>query len=191
MGPGPFVPALSPVGPDEFVRYWSGLYDYPNSGFYEDNVGKPLTTERIRGLFKWKNGGKLPESSRQSVEVNFVERAPELEALSGDTDPGSFLDRFAEGGAIFRIFWLHLWRPDRYPIFDQHVYRAMRLVLVGRLEEIPSYDPRKIEAYIDEYLPFVRTGFQGLELRQVDRALWACGKIMKAHGSADLRISRE
>lgn len=181
-----FVPGLVPVDPAEFVRFWDELYDYPREDLYDDNIGKPLTPERVRALFLWKNGGKLPGRTRASIESNFVQRIDEVSELHRATEPAEFLERFNEGGAIFRIYWLHLWQPDRYPMLDQHVYRAMRLIQTGQAREIPSHDPKKIAIYLEEYLPFLNTRFGELDSRQVDRALWACGKTMKVFGAAQL-----
>ena len=43
------------------------------------------------------------------------------------------------------------------------------------IEEIPNYDPRKIDAYIDRYLPFYQQ-FAAIDGRAVDKALWTFGK---------------
>ena len=44
--------------------------------------------------------------------------------------------------------------PDKYPIFDQNVYRAMHYLQTGIIEEIPSKNIDKQMAYINEYAPF-------------------------------------
>ena len=89
-----------------------------------------------------------------------------------------FLNR--PGGAIWRIFWLHLQHPKLFPIYDQHVHRAMAFLQTGEREEIPDYDPQKVESYWRRYLPFHAT-FEGIESRSVDKALWAFGKFLKEY----------
>jgi hypothetical protein len=100
-----------------------------------------------------------------------------LVQLSPDESASDLLVRFSEGGAIFRIFWLHCWRPELFPIYDQHVHRAMRFIEAGVREEIPGNDAQKIRSYLDNYLPF-HAGFDGIAWRQVDKALWAFGKFL-------------
>lgn len=181
-----FVPGLKPVGTGAFLAFWEELYTYPRESLYTDNIGKPLTPERVRELYVWKNGGELSTSKRKSVESNFVERIGEVTALPNDTSPAEFLNRFDQGGAIWRIYWLHLWRPDRYPIYDQHVHRAMELIETGSFHEIPMSDPAKVSSYLERFLPFVRANFEGFDARRVDRALWACGKNMKQFRNGSL-----
>lgn len=177
-----FIPGRSAVTADGFVEFWEPLYVYPLEPLYTENIGKPLTPRRVRDLYYWKNGGKLSDAKRASVETNFIQRIREARALPKNTLPGDFLARFGEGGAIWRIYWLHMWQPERYPIYDQHVHRAMSWIQNGKASEIPSYDPNKIATYLEEYVPFVRESFRRQDQRRVDRALWACGKALKPFG---------
>jgi hypothetical protein len=88
-----------------------------------------------------------------------------------------FLARFDGGGAIWRIFWLHLWQPMRFPIYDQHVHRAMRFIQAGVIEETPERESEKIHSYTDQYLQFYAR-FDGINHREVDEALWTYGKFL-------------
>lgn len=170
----------------EFVDFWEQLYRLPNEELYTDSISKPLTPSRVRQLYEWKNGGKLAAAKQQSMERNYIRRLPEIIDLPEDTPAEAFLERFNEGGAIWRIFWLHLWQPQNYPIYDQHVHRAMRLIEKGEASEIPSHNPTKISIYLNEFIPFFRNRFAGLDQRRVDRALWACGKYLKPFASLPL-----
>jgi hypothetical protein len=112
------------------------------------------------------------------VDHNYVAHIPRLAQLPRDTEARKFLDEFPTGGAIWRIFWLHCWQPKRFPIFDQHVHRAMVFIEEQRLEELPTGENEKVGLYIDRYLPFHRR-FEG-EQRSVDKALWFYGKFLKS-----------
>jgi hypothetical protein len=180
---GPFTLRRHIVPAKEFVERWEPLYNDPLEDLYSDHVGRPLTPESVRLLFEWKNGGKLSRFKQASVEVNYVGRLDELRTLPHDTPATEFLKRFDNGGAIWRIYFLHIWAPHRYPIYDQHVHRAMALIETGRSTEIPRGDGAKIAAYLDRFVPFYST-FHGLEPRRVDKALWACGKYMKGLAAA-------
>ena len=113
-----------PSDPEAFVAFWAARYADPREHLYVTNIGKPLTADRVRALFVWKNGGKLSSRKRESVERNYVSRIDELSEIDRETTVAEFLDRFSNGGAIWRLFWLHCWQPRRYPIFDQHVWRT-------------------------------------------------------------------
>lgn len=179
MTVGLFVLGRKPGTASDFVEFWEPLYRYPAENVYTDNVGLPLTANRTRALYEWKNGGKLSDAKRESVERHFIGRLQETKSLPKDVPPEEFLERFSDGGAIWRIYWLHLWQPDRYPIYDQHVHRAMQMIQEDEPREIPSYDPSRISLYLEAFLPFCRARFDGLAPRRVDRALWACGKYLK------------
>jgi hypothetical protein len=182
---GPFTLRRHIVSAAEFVERWVPLYDYPLEDLYSDRIGRPLTSDSVLALFEWKNGGRLSRRKQASVEVNYIARLKELESLPGETTAEAFLKRFNHGGAIWRIYYLHLWAPDKYPIYDQHVHRAMEMIETGRSAEIPTGDRAKIAAYLTRYIPFYRA-FDGLNPRRVDKALWACGKYMKGLANAPI-----
>jgi hypothetical protein len=127
-----------PIKADQeaFVAFWAARYTGYDDEFYDANVGQDLTETSILEWFTWKNGTPLSEAKRQSVLRNFVARRGELDLASKET-ASELLARFSEGGAIWRIFWLHCWQPARFPIYDQHVHRAMRFIQAGVQEEIP------------------------------------------------------
>jgi hypothetical protein len=160
-----------------FIDFWAARYTGYDDDFYYANVGHELTEARILDLFEWKNGRRLSEEKRDSVLRNFVARRGELNQVSQEESAAALLARFAEGGPIFRIFWLHCWQPARFPIYDQHVHRAMRFIEAGVREEIPEKEPDKIRAYLDQYMPF-HARFEGISDRAVDKALWAFGKFI-------------
>jgi hypothetical protein len=166
------------VNRQQFVEFWSLQYKYPEENLYLENIGKALTERRILELYQWKNGTPLSGRKRASVNRNFVQRKDELAQLQLNDSANDFLARFTNGGAIWRIFWLHCWQPNRFPIYDQHVHRAMEFIENGVREEIPQYDPRKIESYINKYLPF-HAQFSSIDGRTVDKALWVFGKFIK------------
>ncbi|MGA2301494.1 MAG: hypothetical protein ABSG77_12490 [Candidatus Acidiferrum sp.] len=164
--------------PKAFIDFWAARYTGYDEKFYEANVGQELTETRILEWFTWKNGTPLSEPKRKSVLRNFVARRGELDQVPRDETASDLLTRFGEGGAIWRIFWLHCWQPARFPIYDQHVHRAMRFIHAGVLEEIPGKDPQKIRVYLDSYMAF-HAGFDGIGSRLVDKALWAFGRFLK------------
>lgn len=168
----------------QFIEFWSQRYEYAREDLYNNNIGLELTEQRITDLYLWKNGTPLSERKRNSVAVNFSARRHELEKFQSTFNVREFLNHFEHGGAIWRIFWLHCHRPNQYPIYDQHVHRAMAIIQTGEREEIPQYDPRKIETYIERYIPFYGQFLtDSIEMRAVDKALWAFGKFINENNS--------
>jgi hypothetical protein len=161
-----------------FVAYWAPRYQYKNEHLYAENIGRPLTSSRIRDLFEWKNGSRLSLRKERSVEVNYIARVADLKDFPETASAQDFLEEFSSGGAIWRIFWLHCWQPTRFPIYDQHVHRAMTAIQDHRVEEIASSDSGKVESYLHRYLPFYEL-FKSVDSRQADKALWFYGKLLK------------
>lgn len=164
---------------EDFIRFWSNLYMDQHENYYISNIGKPLTPDNVRELFLWKNSGGASDLKKKTIEKYFVASIEEANNLSKNITPKEFLNRFRRGGVIWRIFFLHIWQPQKYPIYDQHVYRAMTFLCKGKKEEIPKRDKDKIESYLAHYIPFYKQ-FKDDENRSVDKALWTFGKFLKS-----------
>jgi hypothetical protein len=87
-------------------------------------------------------------------------------------------DKLKNKGMIWKIFTLHIMYPNRFPIFDQNVYRSMHYLQTGTIKEIPSKNTDKQAAYINEYMPFFKEqgDYKGKEL---DKALFTFGQFLK------------
>ena len=68
--------------------------------------------------------------------------------------------------------------PKKFPIYDQHVHRAMASLKGWKDIEIPSYNKKKIESYLINFLPFWGL-FSDFKSKKVDKALWAYGRFLK------------
>jgi hypothetical protein len=166
---------------ENFVKYWSGVYDDTNEKLYTENINQPLAAEQVMQLFIWKNGGKLSKLKEISVKKNYISRIADLETLPKNTSAKEWLDRFGTGEAIWNIFFLHIWNSE-IPIFDQHVYRAMRFIQTGTSEEIPPSKKQKTKIYLEDYLPFyneLNNKITEARPRDLDRALWKFGQFLK------------
>ena len=164
------------VSKSEFVNFWSKQYFYPKDYLYNDNIGKELIEERIWALFIWKNGKPLSEKKKLSVKNNFVRETINIPSSHDNLTLLLYLNR--PGGTIWRIFWLHCNYPNIYPIYDQHVHRAMAKLKDWKELEIPSPNRIKVEMYVNHYLQFWRE-FIEFPAKPVDEALWAYGKFLK------------
>lgn len=175
------LPTYKPhsVEKEQFIEFWRRQYNDPNEHLYEDNIRQTLTEQTVLNLYRWKNGTPLSQRKTESLRRNFIERIDELEAIGKDANIDVLLARFTQGGAIWKIFWLHCWEPDRFPIYDQHVHRAMAFIQKGVREEIPTMDECKILTYKERYLAF-HSEFH-YDNRIVDKALWTFGKFLKLY----------
>ena len=162
---------------ETFVEFWSSitsLRDEKNEESYRTNVGQQLTKDRIRSLFEWKNGGPLSARKANSVS-RYFNQEEQIPANATTAELTQFLTR--PGGAIWRIFWLHIQHPSRFPIYDQHVHRAMAYLMQLHPREMPEANKDRVRAYLDDYVPFFAQ-FSAMAPRQVDRALWTFGKFL-------------
>jgi hypothetical protein len=175
----PRFPVLEVKHVDEraFVEFWAAKYPTINEPIYQAHIGKPLTEKRLLELFRWKNNGPIAKHKLKSIRRNYIQNKPAPPALGDVGALQSFITQ--PGGAIWRIFWLHCYDPSRYPIFDQHVYRAMCRLTRGRAEEIPETNHAKATAYVEQYLPFhARLTYKNR--KKIDEALWSYGKYLKS-----------
>jgi hypothetical protein len=180
-----------PASPLEFVEFWSLRYFDAHEHLYTANIEThPRTVETLTELFKWKIGSRFfGHHLKRTVKPHFLSRIEEARALPPDISAQDFLNIFRDGGAIYRIFWLHCWHPRQFPIYDQHVHRAMVFIQHGRVDELGEYsDEAKIANYLDCYIPFFDS-FRNIEVpfdlradgvpsRKVDRALLEFGQAI-------------
>jgi hypothetical protein len=157
---------------NSFINHWSLKYTYKDDWKYNDNIGKPLTEERIILLYEWKNGGVISKPKQAGVLKNYAARPPEdLEKR--------YLNAEEEGGAIWNIFYLHINDQDKWPIYDQHAYRTMKYLQEGIITEISMNKEEVYRSYLEEYIPFFNSLGEGNK-RERDKALFACGRFLKA-----------
>ena len=173
-----------------FIEFWASQYRYEIEHLYETNISiKPITDDAIRKLFEWKNGSKIAKKKQESIERNYisakehaiVDRTTQFVPTNSPDEAvvvaKEFLNQFSKGGAIWRIFWLHCCNQG-FPIYDQHVHRAMVFIEEGRIEELDDFsDKKKVEFYLTKYVRF-HSQFSG-DQREIDKALVTFGKFLK------------
>ncbi|MBN1550841.1 hypothetical protein JW979_05215 [bacterium] len=159
-----------------FINFWSEFYIDPKATIYRDNIGRPLQIINLEPLFRWKFRGSFYH--RQTVE-DYIRKFNELRELRG---LDGFLEQFNAGGPIYRIFFLHCWRPGSYPIFDQHSYRAMQFINKNIIaKKIPGDEERQICIYKKEYIPFIKNIRKKtcFPFKKIDEALYMFGKFLQ------------
>jgi hypothetical protein len=173
----------------EFIEFWAPRYHDAHEKLYTSNICGPHTDAALRDLFYWKEGPQFFDDKWPSMNSNFVSKRQQASAFPHDVSAEDFLAVFPDGGRIYRIFWLHCWYPDRFPIYDQHVHRAMTYIQDGKPQELEKYtDAKVIESYLTRYIPFheqyakIELPFDptldGIPTRKADRALFTFGKSL-------------
>jgi len=167
----------------EFIKFWSQFYnDSQNS---DKNLYYPYISNEgiLRGdaldkLWLWKMGeyffGIFQEQVRLTKEkkediLEFRKSNPDYEVLY------NFSRKFFPAGLIYPIFLMHICKPEEYPIFDQHVFRAFSFIT--RKEMIDR--PESIKDYW-RYRDFVFSVHKNYEisLREIDKGLMAFGQFL-------------
>lgn len=155
----------------QFIEHWSSKYFYKDEDKYNRNIGKPFTEESRTDLFEWKNGSVISQKKTLSILKNYPL------TFQGNVEE-RYLDHKKSGGAIWNIFYLHCLDSNKWPIFDQHTFRAMRYLQLGEIHEIGNSDKQKYEYYQSEYIPFIGS-LGDIDHRTLDKALFAFGQFLK------------
>lgn len=175
----------------EFVQFWARMYPRKelerDARLYLPYIrGGPLTPDAVRSLFAWKANPPLNPSQRRWMERECVGRLDEFNGLKPSTSPEDFLERWQSGGSIYRLFWLHVWKPSTFPVFDRFAFAAMSWITAGQARDLTGSKARVIQTYCQEYVPFFSSAQSFLsteqgefhEARSLDRALWSFGKFI-------------
>ena len=148
-----------------------------------DNIRKKTRTQptELTALFEFRVGS-LPYQKPSELVANYraiIAPYPASEALGK-----AYANTHLRGGAIYNIFWLHCMTPRVFPIFDQHVYRAMMYTQTGSLEELPLDNRKRMAVYWNAYVPFFKNVKKGTRLpqRTIDRGLFTMGQFLKRYG---------
>src|SRR5205809_1596470 len=100
-----------------FMDFWARVYRDELEDLYQKYISvKPFTDKAIMSLFAWKNGGKLSDKKRKSVEQNYIFKQEHDSVKQAIQFPrnesilklaafakGFLTIDFPEGGAIWRI----------------------------------------------------------------------------------------
>lgn len=175
----------------DFIHFWSDCYDF---GKYSDdeylkNLNKDgtLSPENVQFLFEWKNNKPLSKKKQKTVDqiienIFELNKFRQLPVISKEEFRKFwiFISMIIKHGMIWRVFLLHITRPQDYPIFDQHVLRAWNYIKNDKIEELD----KTLEFY-NEYRIFffdLASKFEP-DHRKVDQALMAFGQFLKTQFS--------
>jgi len=166
----------------EFIQFWSAYYDYPLEELYKTRIGlQQFTQTDIEKLFEWKNGMELSESKKKSLRDNVLNKLDLINAYKQqkELDIDEFKKAFKPMSAVWKIYLLHLIKPDYYPIYDQHIHRAYLYIHHQDYSQKKNTisNKAKEDFFFNTYLNFVHT-IDGCNLKQIDEALFSFGRFL-------------
>jgi hypothetical protein len=178
----------------DFISFWASLYNYSpkkpvDNRYYYDNIHRTKYDYKdIEALFTWKNGMTLSEKKSETVNTICKELHLINEMKYNNVPIIDSLHKIRLREGVWKIFLLHITKPDYYPIFDQHTYRAYHYLKYDTIEEITKVEKTILEFYLNEYIPFIheklyiiRTNEERFQmLRKIDKALFTFGKFLKS-----------
>lgn len=169
-----------------FIEVWAPLYPkdkYPDVHhlFYKQSIEE----DDLKKIYSWKNSMELSTKKSAALE-KILTKIALIKELKVNFDKDYFNRHFNEISPIWQILLLHILCPDEYPVFDQHVFRAMYFMKYNEIKDLKSW--KTLEFYCKEYRPFFndiifKTAVNRIEL---DQALWAFGKTLKGYGVNEL-----
>lgn len=171
-----------------FIRYWKQHYQYDperTQELYLAVISKETYSEKdLHKLFEWKNGLNLSGKKENSLKKKILPHLDKINAFKkqGESDFNTIRKAFKDVSAIWLIFLAHTINKEAFPIFDQHVYRAMHYLETGVVSEISDEKPDKLSIYQERYLPFYQQNRQYAEsYKDWDEAFWAFGKFLVSY----------
>jgi hypothetical protein len=165
----------------EFISFWSKLYVYDNAVLYERIYNTTLSENDLKDLYKWKNGMKLSQPKEKSLNTKIISKIEIVNNLraASNFDLEYFLKEFKQVSVVWKVFLLHILKPNRFPIYDQHVHRAYRFINNQSSDGIKASmnESVKLKFYFEEYYPFVRES-KITDLKKMDEAFFAFGQFI-------------
>ena len=185
------------TNPKEFVEKWSSLYTYGNEEKYHRNIDSVLESKHsFLELFKWKNGtGNTISKSKSLTVEGFWTRKDLLIELRNNFSWDLFESEFKpiKTHNIWKLFLLHLVKPDYFPIYDQHVYRFYHFHKTGKIEEIPTNHKERYLGYKDDYLYWFNSIKKSYDLnaKKMDESFFSYGQCLKNIKNLNLIIKKQ
>lgn len=166
---------------NQFIEYWSKLYSYPLEKLYNERIWKKqFDIADIQSLFVWKNGMNLSELKQKSLNEKIKPNLKLINRWKLDSfDLNSFEESFSNLSVVWKIFLLHIIKPNMYPIYDQNIHRAFNYIHNLDYSNISSSMKKeeKEDFYFNKYLCFIDS-IENINLKKLDEAFFSFGKFI-------------
>lgn len=121
---------------------------------------------------------------QESFEVKILSK---LEIINKLKEEAINLDEFQESfnnlSAVWKIFLLHIIKPRKFPIYDQHIHRAYNYIHGLDYQNISAdsiTDKQKEEFYFNTYCKFIES-LNDINLKELDEAFVSFGQFLKTY----------
>jgi len=173
-----------------FVDFWSKGYYYPLEDLYNTRIHKEQYNESdIQEFFIWKNGMNLSKLKQTSLNNKIISKTDLINRYKriDDIDINRFNLDFNSVSAVWRIFLLHIIKPNRFPIYDQHINRAYNYIHGIDYSNISSTmsNKQKEEFYFGTYLNFI-SSLDNFNLKKLDEAFFTFGQFINTNNYINL-----
>lgn len=174
-----------------FIDSWSKLYTSPYEDSYIVNISKRIFTEDdIQSLYVWKNGMKLSKLKQVSLDTKIKAKLSTINNFKSEDsiDLDVFKIEFKNISAVWKIFLLHIIKPNKYPIYDQHTHRSFLFIHDEDYSKLTSdsiSNKNKEVFYFDKYWPFIEES-QIQNLKKLDEAFFAFGQFLNTRNYKNL-----
>ena len=172
---------------NSFIDFWSKLYYYPLENLYNETIiKKQFEIDDIQRLYIWKNGMNLSKKKQQSLDLKIKPKLILINDYKQNDDWSieDFQNEFGDLSAVWKIFLLHIIKPEIYPIYDQHINRAFNYIHELPYSEISANISNKNKElfYFNTYLEFVNK-LKDVNLKKFDEAFFAFGKFINTNNN--------
>lgn len=175
----------------DFIIFWSKQYSFANEAVYSNSISKKaFTITDIQNLYVWKNGMKLSELKQKSLDGKIKSKLSIINEFKSndELDLKAFSKEFKNLSAVWKIFLLHIIKPNTYPIYDQHIHRSFLFIHKEDFSNISNKsinNKAKEQFYFDNYLPFIEANVIK-DLKHLDEAFFAFGQFLNTRNYATL-----
>lgn len=165
-----------------FINFWKQFYDnrkHPDEKFYYPYINDLSKEDFLDKLWLWKmsfhlfsknNQRKLALMKEDKETIrNFRKSNPSFNDLY------NFSRKIFQTGVVYPVFLIHICKPNKYPIFDQNVFRAFIFITKKKIVDLPKN--------IRDYLNYRKFVFEihkkhKISFRDIDKALMAFGQFL-------------
>lgn len=177
-----FIAPKYSKNPKLFMEYWSSFYAYEFEPNYLKNISDPFKDlESFHQIFVWKNGMKLSKVKYTSIK-KLYKQSKGFKKNNKKFSEIAFEEKFSmhKNPGIWMMFLMHLFQPNKYPLFDQHVYRAYIFLTEGVVKEIPKNNKMKYIFFKQVYIPWFKSLKSSTRLsgKTLDESLFTLGQYI-------------
>jgi hypothetical protein len=133
---------------------------------------------------------RLSDLKQKSLEQNILRKLHMINWFKSNenVDLENFRKEFNTLSTVWKIFLLHIIKPNQYPIYDQHIHRTFLFIHERdhtNLSNTYINNKDKETFYFKEYLPFIKNN-NIKDIKKLDEAFFAFGQFLNTKNYSNL-----